>query len=95
MFGLPPYESIATLAFLAPPVELALRSHRNAKPASTEWLARQFDRIGDEPLRVQTAEELRKLVEATRDVRRVDFATALDRARTALLTPTGHAGSIN
>ncbi|WP_152524734.1 hypothetical protein [Novosphingobium lindaniclasticum] len=89
LFGLPPYESIATLALLAPPVELALRSHRNAKPASREWLARQFDRIGDETLRVQTAQELRKLGQATKDVCRADFATALDRARAALLPPTG------
>ncbi|PZQ57581.1 MAG: hypothetical protein DI555_01235 [Novosphingobium pentaromativorans] len=85
LFGLPPYEGIATLVFLAPPVELALRSHRNAKPASAEWLSRQFDRIDDENLRARTAVELRKLVDATKDIRRADFLTAMDNAREALL----------
>jgi hypothetical protein len=87
LFGLPPYEGIATLVFLAPPVELAFRSHRNAKPASVEWLTRQFDRIADETLRARTAQELRKLVRATKDIRRADFTTALERARAALQSP--------
>ncbi|WP_313442797.1 hypothetical protein [Novosphingobium sp.] len=86
LFGLPPYEGIATLAFLVPPVELALRSHRNAKPASVEWLAQQFERLDDAKLRALTARELRKLVRSTTDIRRADFATALERARAALNT---------